>query len=296
MDMSKYKRSETFFKGYDHSKLFLQTWEHPDAVGTIFFTHGQAEHSDCYLRLIAGLDKIKDAAKWNFIGWDLRGHGKSDGLRGYAKDFNEYVLDYDFFYNKCLDIDFVKNKRIVLLGHSLGALIQTCALSEKKYSETNPFIAGQILSSPLFGLTVAVPQWKDVGAHFMNQILPKLTLGNELNNEMLTRDPEVIREYEKDTYRHNKISSGVFLGFKEQFLKLTETVQSIIIPTQLIMSDTDPVNSSPEALRIFDALASPQKSLKLFENAKHELLNDTCREEAYKSVSEFLQKLGGHNE
>ncbi len=291
--MENYNRSETFFKGYDQSKLFLQTWSRPDAVGTILFSHGQAEHSDCYLRLIAGLDKIKNTKKWNFIGWDMRGHGKSDGLRGYAKDFTEYVLDYDLFYKECLEINFVKNKKIVLLGHSMGALIQTCALAENKYSEINQHVVGQILSSPLFGVAVSVPQWKDLGANLMNHLIPKLTLGNELTNEMLTRDPEVIREYEKDTYRHNKISAGVYLGFKNEFLKMNETIQSISLQTLLLMSDSDPVNSSPDALKYFDALSSTQKSLKIFEGAKHELFNDTCRDEAYKTVSDFLQQLGG---
>lgn len=293
--MANYIRSETFFKGYDQSKLFLQTWSHPEAVGTILFTHGQAEHSDCYHRLINGLDKINGAAKWNFIGWDLRGHGQSDGLRGYAKDFDEYVLDYDFFYRECLKINFVQNKKIILLGHSLSGLIQTCALSSKKYSTINPQVVGQILSSPLFGVAVTVPQWKDVGASFIHQLIPKLTMGNELTNEMLTRDLDVIREYEKDTYRHNKISSGVYLGFKREFQNILSHAQSITLPTLLMMSDSDPVNSSPDALKFFDSIASTNKSLKLFDGAKHELFNDICRDEAFKAVSEFLQQFGGQS-
>lgn len=289
---SKYTRSETFFKGYDQSTLFLQTWSHPEAVGTILISHGQAEHSDCYHRLISGLEKIQHAKKWNFIGFDQRGHGKSDGLRGYAKDFDEYVLDHDLFFKECLKINFVQNKKIVLLGHSMGGLVQTCALSEKKYADHNPQVVGQILSSPMFGVAVTVPAWKDTGASVMNKLFPKLTLGNELNNEMLTRDPEVIREYEKDTYRHNKISSGVYLGFKREFQNILTHAQSITLPTQLIMSDSDPVVSSPAALQFFDTIASTKKSLKIIDGAKHELFNDTCRDEAFNAVSEFLQTLG----
>ena len=133
---SAYKRSETFFQGHDRTKLFLQTWSHPKAVGTILFTHGQGEHSDCYQRLIYGLETLAQNSTgqhlWNYVGWDLRGHGRSDGLRGYAHDFDDYVLDYDCFFKQCLQIDFVKNKKIVLMGHSMGGLIQTCALVEKK--------------------------------------------------------------------------------------------------------------------------------------------------------------------
>jgi alpha-beta hydrolase superfamily lysophospholipase len=59
------------------------------------------------------------------------------------------------------------------------------------------------------------------------------------------------------------------------------------------MSDSDPVVSSPAALQFFDAIASTQKSLKIIDGAKHELFNDTCRDEAFKSVSDFLQTLIG---
>lgn len=289
---SSYTRSETFFKGYDQTKLFLQTWIRPDAVGTVFFTHGQAEHSDCYHRLIQGLQQIKDATRWNFVGWDLRGHGRSDGIRGYARDFDEYVLDFEKFIEIALRLEPVQNKPIILLAHSMGGLVQTCALLEKKYAEHFPQIKGQILSSPLFDVSVPVPTWKDSGAEFLNKILPKITLGNEIKNEMLTRDPAVIREYEKDTYRHNKISSGVYLGFKREFQRCAQRAADIQVPTLLILSDNDPIISSTAAMKIFDQFSNPEKSLKIFENAKHEIFNDTCRDEAFKAVQQFLDSKG----
>ena len=43
-------RAEKFFKGFDKTKLFLQTWENPKAQAAVLITHGQAEHSDAYLR------------------------------------------------------------------------------------------------------------------------------------------------------------------------------------------------------------------------------------------------------
>ena len=287
-----YSRSESFFKGHDQTKLFLQAWTRPDAVGTVFFTHGQAEHSDCYQRLINGLEQIKDTKKWNFVGWDLRGHGRSDGLRGYAHDFDDYVLDFELFVETSLKFDFVKNKSVIFLAHSMGGLIQTCALLEKKYAEHFPQIKGQILSSPLFDVSVPVPQWKDSGAEILNKLFPKITLGNEIKNEMLTRDPAVIREYEKDTYRHNKISSGVYLGFKREFQRCAQRAQDIEIPTLLILSDKDPIISSTAAMKIFDLFSSNDKSLKIFEGARHEIFNDTCREEAFKSVQNFLDSKG----
>lgn len=277
-----YKRSESFFQGHDSTKLFLQKWSVPDAKGTVIITHGQAEHSDCYNRLINGLD----GQGWNFIAWDLRGHGKSEGLRGYAKDFDDYVLDYKIFLERCLKFVEVHGKPVVLLAHSMGGLIQTCALSEKKFPE----VTAQILSSPLFGVAVDVPEWKDKGAGLVNALLPKLTMSNEIKNSDLTRDIEVMREYEQDTYRHGRISSGVYLGFKREFAKIISHAANINLPTLLHISDKDPVVSSPSAIKFFDSIASENKQLKIVEGGKHELYNDTVRLEVYKMVADFLNQ------
>lgn len=280
------KRSELFFQGYDNTKLYMQKWDVENPCGTIIFTHGQAEHSDCYERLINGFQKSELGKNWNFIGWDLRGHGKSEGIRGYAKDFDEYVLDYHLFLEQCLSIQNVKNKPIILLAHSMGGLIQTCALREKNYTH----IKAQVLSSPFFGLAMPVPSWKETGSTLVNALLPKLTLGNEIKNEQLTRDKDVIREYEKDIYRHNKISAGVFLGCKREFTKVNSYAQEIAIPTLLHISDNDPIVSSASALQFFENLVSTEKDLKIIEGGTHELYNDIVRDEVISYVINFCDK------
>jgi alpha-beta hydrolase superfamily lysophospholipase len=284
--LSPYERSELFFKGYDGAKLFMQKWTTKDAVGTILFTHGQGEHSECYHRLIDGFS----GSGWNFIGWDLRGHGRSDGLRGYAKDFNEYISDYEIFIEKTISLSDVSSKPVILLGHSMGGLIQTCGLLEKQLTEKYKNISAQILSSPLFGVSVEVPAWKDAGAGFLNTLLPKFTLGNEIKNNQLTRDLDVMREYEADTYRHGRISSGVYLGFKREFPMVMARASEIKLPSFLSISDNDPVVSSEAALKFFDLIDSPIKGLKIIEGGRHELYNDVNREEVIKAVVDFTEQ------
>lgn len=281
-----YERSELFFNGYDGAKLFMQKWSTPNAVGTILFTHGQAEHSDCYHRLIDGFA----GTGWNFIGWDLRGHGKSEGLRGYAKDFNEYVSDHSIFIDKCMGLAEVSAKPVILLGHSMGGLIQTCGLLENKYTQKYSEIRAQVLSSPFFGVAIEVPAWKDAGAGVLNSFLPKITLSNEIKNEQLTRDVAVMREYETDTYRHGRISSGVYLGFKREFPIVMSRAGEIKLPSFLSISDNDPVVSSEAALKFFDLIQSDIKGLKIVEGGRHELYNDVVRDEVIKAVVDFVEQ------
>jgi alpha-beta hydrolase superfamily lysophospholipase len=137
-------------------------------------------------------------------------------------------------------------------------------------------------------VAVAVPEWKDKGATVIHSVFPKLTLSNEIKNEYLTRDIEIMREYEQDTYRHNRISSGVYLGFKREFEKIMTRAADIKLPTLLHISDHDPIVSSESALRFFEALPNPDKVLKVVEGGKHELYNDIVRADIFKLVGEFL--------
>ncbi len=275
-----HKRSDSFFKGHDDSQLYIQKWEAENPKALLLITHGQGEHSECYHRLVSALPD------YSFIAWDLRGHGQSEGLRGYAKDFDDYILDFHIFLNHCLSLNTKSKTPLILVAHSMGALIQTCALKEKQY----PTVKAQVLSSPLFGVSIAVPEWKDAASSLVNQFLPKITLGNEIKNEQLTRDHDVIKEYEKDNYRHTKISASVYLGFKREFLKINSYAAEINIPTLLHISDNDPIVSSGAALTFFDQLKSDKKELKIFENGRHELYNDTCRHEVFKVVQDFCER------
>ena len=280
-----FDRSEKFFIGHDGTKLFVQKWishtAKKDSLGTILITHGTGEHSDCYHRLIEGMAR----SGWSFIAWDLRGHGRSDGVRGYAREFEDYVLDYRQFLDQCFQDKDVKGKPIVVLGHSKGGLIQTCGLLMKQ----DPEITAQVLSSPAFGVSMAVPLWKDVGAGFLNSLLPQLAIPNGITPEQLTRDPDVIREYEQDTLRHTKMSAGVYLGMKRKFDEVRERAGEIHLPTFMCISNHDPIVSTESALHFFDLVHSDLKRLKVIENGKHELFNDICRAEIYKALQDFLK-------
>ncbi len=276
------QRSEGQFLGFDRELLYFQKWAHPHAKGSLIITHGQAEHSGCYLRLVEALKPLA----LDIYAWDLRGHGKSAGLRGYAPHFSSYGDDFQFFLSKLTSQQGLMQKPLFLLGHSMGALIQAKTLSEHPKLP----VTAQILCSPMFGISVHVPEYKNLAATYLQQLLPKLTLGNEIDFKDLTRDTSVLSEFHKDVLRHDRISSGVYIGSKNAMSELRARASQIEIPTLMLIAENDPVTNSTSAKEIFERLPNKEKKICIYPDRKHELFNDLGREEVFADLIEYLKK------
>jgi alpha-beta hydrolase superfamily lysophospholipase len=282
--MSAYQRNEGYFKGYKNESLFFQSWSKAKPDLNIIITHGMGEHSESYSRLINHFEKDN----YSFIAWDLRGHGRSNGKRGYVDNFNDFVYDMEIFLDEAFQT-FKFKSPVLLLGHSMGGLIQT------KYLLTNPGkfeIKAQVLSAPLFGFSLPVPSIKDTAARFLNATFPKVTLGNEIENTMLTRDASVVAEFEKDLLRHTLISSGIYLGMIESFEMVLSRAHEITLPTFLQISEADPVVSTPKAKEFFDKISSSVKRIVMYgDGARHEGYNDIHREIVFQDLRKNLKGL-----
>jgi alpha-beta hydrolase superfamily lysophospholipase len=288
MTTNSYKISEGHFKGYKEASLFYQVWENPKARGTIIVTHGHGEHSESYKRVVDAL-KNED---WTIYIWDMRGHGRSEGLRGYAQSFDDYTKDYYEFLKIVLAEPSVQKGPVVFLSHSMGCLVQTKTLIE--HPEIKPDAV--VYSSPLFGIGVAVPAFKKIGAEWIKKLLPTVTMWNEVRNEDVTRDPEVIRELEQDPYRHARICAAVYLGFLDNFPIIHAKAPEFKFKTLMQISDKDPVVSSGEAMRFFERLGSPEKELKIYKDRKHEIYNDLDREQVFEDLRNFLRSVSKKGE
>lgn len=260
--------------------MFCQIWEPAQIKGHLVITHGQAEHSGCYQRLIEGIKELSFAV----YAWDLRGHGRSDGQRGYARHFDDYARDFEAFLHYLRNEFNLYPENLTLLGHSMGGLIQLKAQIEQPHWN----FKSQILSSPMLGVAMEVPLYKDLAALVFSKVLPTVTLDNEIKYENLTRDPEVIKEYKADVLRHHRISSGVYLGALAAIENLRETIGRIQIPTLWQIPTQDPVVGSETSRELFQKLGSKSKIMKEYPDRKHEIYNDLGREQAFRDIVQFL--------
>jgi len=271
------QRFEGQFKGSDQTELFFQTWT-PDKVrGVILITHGLAEHSECY----HSLAKILADDGWQVYAWDMRGHGRSEGKRGFVKHLSYYIDDLEIFYS--LVAKQAGDHNIVMFGHSMGGLVTLRYLQCKrvKYSAL-------VLSSPALGLSIQVPKLKEALAKVAVKWLPTLTMYNEIKYEDLTRDEEMRKSYRADNLRHDKISPGLFLSMVESFPLALQNAGEIQNPVLMQIAGEDKLVSIDAARELFDRLPNKKNQLVLYPESYHEAYNDLDRERAIADLKKFI--------
>jgi alpha-beta hydrolase superfamily lysophospholipase len=271
--------SEGFIPSYDGTKLYFQIWE-KNCDHLVLITHGHGEHSGSYHRVVELLSPLPVSV----IAWDLRGHGRSDGVRGYAKEFSEYSRDLDCLINILNQKKISKFKNLFLFAHSMGGLIQMQCLSGSDFGVT-----GQVLSAPCFGIKVPVPFFKELASAVAEAYFAKLTLPTDIDYDTLTRVPEVKKEYEKDLLRHQKMSAGVFSGMKKAFNSVQAQLSRLKTPTLIQIPEEDPVVDSQKTQILVQQVKNPLVLLKTYPNRMHELYNDLGREEVGADLTEFLR-------
>jgi alpha-beta hydrolase superfamily lysophospholipase len=279
------ERLEGTFWGYQDAELFYQLWKPSVSRGTLVVTHGIAEHSDCYAKFAETVSE----AGWTVFAWDLRGHGRSEGKRGYVNRFQDYCDDLDnairFVKTKYLE----REKPLVLFGHSMGGLVTIKTLAHNAPAG----IASLVLSSPALGLTLAVPKFKEKAATLLADWLPKITLHNEINFDDLVRDQVLVREYQVDPLRHDKISPRLFLGMVEAFQEAKNAAPEIHTPVLMQLAGHERVVSTPDSEKFFEALGSKKKQLYIYSESFHEIYNDLDRQQVFRDLLLYLATLEG---
>lgn len=276
------QRFEGQFEGFDQTELFFQTWTPENIRGVLLLTHGLAEHSECYHTLARALSDDG----WLVYAWDMRGHGRSEGKRGYVADISNLIDDLECFYR--LISAKHRDQNLVLFGHSLGGLVTLRFLESKQVN-----YAAVALSSPCVGLSIPVPKFKEKLAHVANRWLPTLTMHNEIKYEDLTRDEEQIRSYHADALRHDKISPGLFLGMVDNFPLVFEHAAELKQPVLMQLAGQDRLVSTQAARELFEKLPNKKNQLIVYPESYHEIFNDLDRDKVTADLKKFLNSYLG---
>jgi alpha-beta hydrolase superfamily lysophospholipase len=266
-------------------ELFFQSWTSKFAHTTLVLTHGIAEHSDAYARTAEALIPMG----YEIYAMDLRGHGRSEGRRGYIDDFGRFSRDLEKFITYLQNPHHgpLKNSRkpIVMIGHSMGALITLRLLVE--WGPLAP-VHACVLSSPAMGISMPVPALKELAAKALLKWLPQVTLPNDIKYEHLTHDESLWSKYPSDPLRHDKISPAMYFGMLEAMETVRLGAGRIQLPILMQLAGDERIVSRPDSEALYACLGSLKKELRIYEKSYHEIYNDFDRDQAFQDLDGFL--------
>lgn len=227
--------------------------------GTICIAHGLREHSERY-RHVAGA--FADAG-FAVLAMDWRGHGHSDGPRGYAPSYAQLLDDY----GRLIGMATAAPK--FAYGHSMGGQ------AILNYGRLHPEgLDGVIATGPWLRLAFPAPAFKVLLGRVLSPILPKGTLPSGLEVAALSRDPEVVRAYLADPVIHDQLSFRLGITMLDGGEDALAHAAEFRLPVLLAHGEADRI-VNPRATESFYAqVGSSDKTMRLYQGFFHEIHNE----------------------
>lgn len=260
-----------------HPRLYTRVY--PPAGGEaradVLFLHGYDDHSGRYASTLAMLA----GEGYRVVAFDARGHGRSEGRRGFCRVWEEYLEDVD----AVLAHAGRGARPLFLLGQSHGSLVAA------HWALRHPGeAAGLVLCGSYLRLVMPVPRLKVAMARTLNVVAPSLRLGSEVRVEYLSSDPEWQRATREDRLLSRVATPRWFCTSTAAQADLLARTPDLHAPTLLLHGEADPI-ADPAAVReLFDRLGSDDKELHLYPGFLHEPLNERGREQVWADLRDWL--------
>ena len=298
----------------DNHKIFVRQWskdgksDTPRAV--IHILHGMAEHCTRYEPVAERL------VEQNYVVFahDHRGHGRSvpqGGLLGHYADHNgwQLVLADVMKVNEHIRDQF-PDTPIVIFGHSMGSFIAQAYLTQHGRTVDAVVLSGSTLNSPMAvrsARMLAHLEKLRTGPMGRSNLIDMATFSNY--NRQVTRSPRTESDWlSRDPLEVDKYVNDPLCGFlctNQLWLDFTSGLDNISrvhnirkipadLPFYLVSGERDPLSYDTRNHGV-DRLAEhlrqggiQQVEVKLYEDGRHEIFNETNRDEVIDDLLGWL--------
>lgn len=269
--------TEHWTQSQDGTRLFYRRWPVESPKAAVAIVHGYAEHSGRYDHVAAMLNDLD----LDVFALDVRGHGKSDGVRGHAGDYAEYRADVAALLGRIREES--ATERILILGHSNGGLI---TLNYALNPDSDVFAI--VVTAPFLGTAMKVPAWKSTLGRIMAKIYPTLSMPSGLPTDGLSHDKAVVKAYEEDPLVFSTATAGWFVAAVAAQEKVKAEASRITLPCLMMQGTADPLVDASMARLLFDALGSTDKKYVDYDGMYHEIMNETENEKVLNEIREWI--------
>ena len=242
------QQREGRFQGLGGLSIYWQCWlpdGEPRAV--LLLAHGYAEHSGRYTNLV----EYFVPRGYAIYALDHRGHGRSDGERVQVNSYDDYLIDLKTCHDRVRAEQ--PQGKLFLIGHSMGAAIAT-AYTARYQAELD----GVVLSGG--GIATENAPVRP----------PSLALADTLST-----DPAVVEAYKNDPLvYHGPPPPARNSALAQMRDKLPQDAATITIPILIMAGAASPLGDGPRSQALYEVVASPDKTLKLYDGLMHEIFNE----------------------
>ena len=253
---------------------YVHRWSAAEPRSIILIAHGYGEHAGRYAHVAQRLVDDLEAAVY---APDHRGHGRTDGATGLVADGEALTTDLH-------DVsDAARGEHpglpVALIGHSMGGLIAT------RYAQRfGDELAALVLSGPAIGANPAFEQLLAMDP------IPEVPI----DPTALSRDPAVGAAYAADELvYHGPFQRQTLEQLFAAIGRVAEGGTLGDLPTLWIHGADDEIVPLDFTRPTIDAVRGSRLEEHIYEGARHEVFNETNREEVLDDVVAFLRGVLG---
>jgi len=284
--------AELTFTDPDGVDVFVRTWPLDGAKAHVVIAHGMSEHIGRYDRFARALND----AGFSVSGLDHRGHGRTGDVTGKGKlgpgaptalveDLHHVVEDAP--------------RPRILFGHSMGSMIASA------YVTTHGDAIDALVLSGCPGVLegadeIAAGLRAAADGGMADEPADLLSGNNEgfegrTDYDWLSRDPAEVDAYVADPYcgANNPMTYGFLAGLFSQAGPATSESAIADLPSDLpvlfITGTKDPVAGGTKELEARLRANGNDVTAHWYDDARHELLNETNRDDVTRDVITWLE-------
>lgn len=286
-----------------------QTGIHPK--GIVQIVHGMAEH------ILRYDDFARFLVRHGYVvcGHDMIGHGNSvDSSQDLScipmNGGKDYLLEDIDELRKLVAARFARQTPYFILGHSMGSFL--VRVYSTRYGEG---LSGVILSGTghqssfitSAGKTCARCIARFKGENYRSSFLDSLAVGAyskaianpRTSHDWLSRDEEIVDAYRSDPLCGVMFSAGAYATLIDIISDASAAKEANGIPKELpllfLSGDEDPVGDKGsgvmKSVDAFKRAGLTEVSSKLYPGMRHEILNETGKEEVYTDIIQWIEEV-----
>ncbi|HUM12387.1 MAG TPA: lysophospholipase [Myxococcaceae bacterium] len=269
----------------DGTRLWFERDVPDGARAHVVLVHGYGDHLGRYRTFRDAMLSERLAVH----AYDVRGHGRSEGVRGAVRAFSDYTAELEAFLRSTHAL--AAGLPLFIVAHSHGGLITLRWLADGGADAARTLgLRGLVLSAPYLSLAFTPPAWKTAPAVLLSRLLPSLPIPTGIASTDLSRDPAWQRATDEDVLYGRKATPRWYTEHTRTQAEVLASATRLRIPVLLMLPGDDRVASAAVSRRWFETLTTPDKRLREWPSMRHEIFNEIGKEDVYAETSRWISE------